>query len=323
MDKKRKEAEKILDANLYGNKKEAIDIISIIPNIDQLTQACILGKWFFGTIDGILLLCDSILKGCGDFGYLYVFETRSTPLDDVLDPMLVQQIDESLNVYQRQVYNTKPNKYGPIILSQQEPFHPWFSMLCHMFSRILSMKMFLDIRTSWKWASCELFLCPWSYFQNYTLIPLRFADIRCKETIASMIHNRAWLSMKYMPKTKTCVATAFRYNDVIQHFFDKFGKKWFCILFPVMIMLRSIKISREQKEDPVSKRIYMQFFRDFLSHSDNLCKKQYSTTNQKFTIDINHILQKLDKIYSDIIQKNMLSKSFYSTMLKIIQKHLK
>lgn len=261
--KKKEESRQILDESIYKSKEGAIKACSMVTVVDQITQACVLCEWIFARPRGIMLLIDSIVKGCADMGYIHVFEGRTTPMDDIVPVLPLVRGRNPIKI----------DRFGPVKLSTSLNFHPWFSMLCHVFVRCVCTPISIDIRTSWNWISSNMYLCPWGSSQNYVIVPVKYIDIRCKEALSAMIYNSAWTSCHYMPKSKTCAASTFRYNEIGQSYFDEKGALMFMIGFPLYLAFSTVKEYAATEHHKVIK----DFISDFFDHVYFLSSTHYNT----------------------------------------------
>jgi len=321
LEKKKEKADCILSIPVYQSKEKAVETCFEIPNLDLLTQSCIIGQWLFYKWDGIMLLCDSVLKGCGDFGYFHIFEIKTSPIDDVFH--IEEQEEKHFKyswIYKNSSEYSKPDRYGSISLyEEKDRYHPWFVLLCHMFARIQVNKICVELRTSWHWVSNDLYMCPWSSFQNYALIPVKYMDIRCKEVIASMIHNSGWTSFEYMNHSKTVLSSGFRFNSIMEQYFEKKGKKRFCVAFPLIIIYTIQRFFGNNNEKKTSDKVVRKFIKDLLKYTVDLLETEYKQIKHRAVLNIENIQPLCDHIME--LYKKIPQDGGFSGLKKVLSDH--
>jgi len=237
MKSKKEEADYILNNyKVYESKKHAIKACFRTAHSDQIVQALILNKWLFSTPDGIIIISESLIRCTADLGFI--------------------------NVH-RNINRKRKRDAETVIANTTTSYHPWFRLLCKVFSNAVLVPLNIEIRTSWRWLSNMLFICPWGALQNYTLIPARHLDIRCKEALAGMIHARGWTTTEYCNKSCTCIAGGFRYNKIAQQVFDTIGIPMLLTVFPLIVVSHALvytsgilHFTKEEKEKEKTKRSF-------------------------------------------------------------------
>ncbi len=93
----------------------------------------------------------------------------------------------------------------------------------------------LELRTTWRWTSQMLLLCPWGREKPFHIIPAHDIDLRAKEALAGLIPSRAFSTAGAYTITNTCYASSFRFNDILQRGLDNRGRPLLIASFLMLI----------------------------------------------------------------------------------------
>lgn len=232
MQKKKKEANEILSKyKPYQFKKDAVNCCTRVSNSDQVIQSLVLCKWMFETPDGIMIISESLIRCVADIGScIYKTTTRST------NNLIMSNGSRKRKISNGGDDTEFPSMSGIVKDSGNVGNNPKMKLLSDVFRNAVVNRLNIEIRTCWRWLSNMLFICPWGACMNYTLVPVKNIDIRCKEAIAAMIHSRAWTSTEYCDKSATCVAGAFAYNHIGQEIYEKKGVCMLMVAFPLLLV---------------------------------------------------------------------------------------
>jgi len=198
-------------AEIYANKKKAVSVCISIADSPQTYKTHILSRWMFGTVDGVMILSNSVLSACADRACPYILSNARNepqPKDTEIEIQVREwetALCETLNTSTRPQAKDDWTKHSITELLGNALYTLAFERPC------------LDVKTTWRWTSPMLILCPWGRKKPFHTVAVRDIDIRVKEALAGLLPARAFTTTGVYTLSNTHYASTFRFNGILEH----------------------------------------------------------------------------------------------------------
>lgn len=220
------------ERDVYGNKFEAVRACTQIINTSQINQAYVVGAWLFDTVDGAIIVANAVIRACADMGMPFMLKYRRA------EKMMssrggeggVRAAKEEDARVEAQVIRWEKNLCDLLCIKKKgrsgggdDDNNNWQAqtvneILGNALYTTAFEKARIDVRTTWRWTSQKLILCPWGREKPFHVIPVSEIDIRAKEALSALMTSRGFTVTGFFSASQTQYASMFRHNSVINEY---------------------------------------------------------------------------------------------------------
>jgi len=211
---------------VYGSKKTAVEVCASIAAASQAHKAHVLAHWMLDTADGALLVGNAVLRACADMARPYIeagimdaFSNRAHPRP-APPGSRVEAAREQDERATRAVAAWERELCAALGVPAEGPRADWTTQsVTELMGDALYTLAFeracLDLRTTWRWTTVMMILCPWGRDRPFHILPVHDIDLRAKEALAGLVAGRAFTTSGLYVLSSTHYASTFRYNSVL------------------------------------------------------------------------------------------------------------